>query len=214
VVGGVAVLGLLAGAGHAAPKERRAPEPQVDTEVERLEVAREHFQKGEQLEQAGRLEGAFVEYELAEVAHPSPSLTEAKQRVRARLQARAAPPPSMVVAAPRRSGHPPLHRFAAPIVIAPLAIAALASGGALLGLVHSDVSRLETTCSPGCVPSVVDPLRERQTAGLALIGVGATLTVTDVILWGVLGARRDRAPVDARLLLDGTGGQLVVGGRF
>jgi hypothetical protein len=214
LVGGVALLGVLAGAGHAAPKEKRVPEPHVDAEVERLEIAREHFQKGEQLEQDGRLEAAFVEYELAEIAHPSPSLTQAKQRVRARLQARAAPQPTPIAVTPRREDARPLRRFAAPIVIAPLAIATLVSGGALLGLVRSDVSRLESSCSPSCAPSVVDPLRTREPAAFALLGVGAALAVTDVALWGVLGARHGQAAVDAHLLLDGTGGRLVVGGRF
>ena len=72
---------VCAAPASAAPKRERA-DPAAEADVERLEIARDHFQRGEQLAREGKLEAALVEYELAEVAHPSASLTEAKQHLR------------------------------------------------------------------------------------------------------------------------------------
>lgn len=185
---------------QAAPRERNTA---VESDVERLEIAREHFQRGEALFALGQLEAAFVEYELAEVAHPSASVTEAKQRVRTVLEARHAqsvtPPQASArveVAAPRAR---PLRRFAAPIALAPIAVAALVAGGALLAVANNDYGHLQGSCSPACAPSDVSPLRTRQNAGIALLAVGGVVAAADVALWAVL-ARRHEAPRPYALL--------------
>lgn len=46
------------------------------------------------------------------------------------------------------------------------------AGGAVLGGMRSDYFALERSCAPGCDPALTDPLRGRQTAGGALLGVG------------------------------------------
>jgi hypothetical protein len=164
---------------------------------ERLELSREHFMRGETFERQGKLEQALVELELAEAAQPGPSVSAAIERVRARLGARHDPPmqapvlvePQPVVVAVQAPPPPPhrsMARLIAPILLAPLAIGALAAGGALVGLEKSDFNHLHDTCAPGCNPSDVSPLKTRQTAGYALIGVGAGLAAIDVILWAVL----------------------------
>jgi tetratricopeptide (TPR) repeat protein len=57
-------------------------------DLERLEVARQHFQDGEALFAAGKLKEALVEYELSQVAHPSPTTELALGRVYERLERR------------------------------------------------------------------------------------------------------------------------------
>ena len=202
---------------HAAPKRDRAAE----ADVERLEIAREHFQRGEMLEKEGALEAALIELEMAELAHPSVSVSEVKQRVRAALSARRPAPVTAVlvapvaplVATPRR----PLRRFIAPIVIAPLALGALVVGGALLATVRSDVSRMKATCSPSCNPSDVDRLRPREGAAIGLLAAGGVLAVADAVLWGVLAGRKEqpaRASLRPSLSLGPDGGAAVLSGAF
>jgi hypothetical protein len=195
----------------AAPKSNAG----VEAEVERLEMARDHFQKGEGLEKAGSLEAALLEYELAEVAHPSPVVAEAKKRVRATIEERrqAAQPAVDMSRAPRQPEELRLRRFIAPIVLAPLALGTLVAGAALTGVVASDYNHLKSSCSPTCNPRDVDALKPRESAGYALLGVGAALAVTDIVLWGVL-ARKRSPSVRASVSLDAQGGSASVRGSF
>lgn len=198
---------LCTSLGHglqAAPR-REKPDAKADAEAERLELAREHFQRGEQLAASGELHGALLEFELAELAHPSPSVTEAKRRTRERLDAAAPAPVAPVVAEPPRT-RTPLRRFIAPIVIAPIAFGTLIAGGALLGTVRHDVDQLRHDCAPSCVPTSTDALRVREPVAYALLGVGAGLVVADAVLWAVLATRKEheRSAVIVRPLVDGT----------
>ncbi|MEO6953364.1 MAG: hypothetical protein ABI321_16305 [Polyangia bacterium] len=177
------VLPLVA---SAAPRKDRV-DPKVEQEGERLEIAREHFMRAEALADKERLEEALVEYELSEFAHPSPSVTEAKARVRARLDARPrAQVVTVLTAQPVAIEDRPLHRFIAPIVLAPLAFGSLVAGAALLGTERRDLAHLRDTCAPACTSSDVRPLRLREPLSYALLGVGGGLAVVDVILWVVL----------------------------
>jgi hypothetical protein len=214
----LACVCVLPGVGATAFAAPRHSSP-VDAEVERLEIAREHFQRGEELVAAGSLEAALVEYELAEVAHPSPSTTEAKQRVRALIEARHAPPAvgQLAPLAPAQGATRPLHRFVAPIVVAPIALGALVSGAVLLGVTQKDIDHLRATCSPACNPSDVSPLKSRQAAAAALLAVGGALVAADVVLWAVL-ARKYEAPrllsFRPQLAVGPNGGSLTIAGRF
>jgi len=206
---------------QAAPKRDRAA-PAAEADVERLEIAREHFQRGEMLEKDGALEAALVELELAELAHPSVSVSEAKRRVRAALDAKRGPPATAVIIArppaPIVPTHRPLRRFIAPIVVAPLAIGALVVGGVLLATVRSDVSRLQSSCAPSCAPADVDRLRPRESAAIGLLAVGSVLVVADAVLWGLLARRSERpsprASLRPSLSLGPEGGALVLSGAF
>lgn len=205
---------VCAAPASAAPKRERA-DPAAEADVERLEIARDHFQRGEQLAREGKLEAALVEYELAEVAHPSASLTEAKQHLRDAIEARrAAAPRAAAPLAPAASSRRPLRRFIAPIVLAPLALGALVAGGALLGTVRADLDRLRDSCAPACPPAAVDPLRSREPAAYALLGIGGALLVGDVVAWAVLGARRERAIGTARFTVAPGLGAIAARGRF
>jgi hypothetical protein len=217
-VAGVAVClaGMVTSAAVASPTRREKTVNATESEVERLEVAREHFQRGERLAAEGALEAAIVEYELAEVAHPSPMVTAAKERVRAAIEARHAAAPAALASAPARAPtRNPLRRFIAPIVLAPIALGALVAGGALVGTVRSDVSHLRGTCAPACAPADVDPLRSREAAAYGLLATGAVLAAADAVLWGVLSMRGERTPpLRASAAFSRGSGGLALEGRF
>jgi hypothetical protein len=200
----------------AAPRREKATDAKADAEAERLELAREHFLRGEQLEASGELHGALLEFELAELAHPSASVTEAKRRVRDRLEP--ARPVPVAASASSSGTHPSLRHFIAPIVIAPLALGSLLAGGALLGTVRHDVDQLRHDCAPNCAPSSTDALRVREPVAYALLGIGAGLAAIDAVLWGVLATRRDGERPTARIFpslgVSGTQGIAGLRGRF
>ena len=216
----VALLVSVSGSVCIAAPRREKPEAKsdakADAEAERLELAREHFLRGEQLSSAGELHGALLEFELAELAHPSPSVTEAKRRVRDRLDQ--VPAPVVTVTTVTSRGRTPLRRFIAPIVLAPIALGSLFAGAALLGTVRHDVDQLQQTCAPSCAPSSSDALRVREPLAYALIGVGGALVVIDAVLWGVLARRKERPSASASLrpLLGATTDSALIGlrGRF
>lgn len=189
------VLPLVA---SAAPRKERV-DPKVEQDGERLEIAREHFLRAEALAEKERYEEALIEYELSEFAHPSPSVTTAKAKVRARLDTRRQPQP-LVVLTPRPVPveQRPLHRFIAPIVLAPIAFGSLVAGAALLGTERRDLAHLRSTCAPACASSDVQPLRLREPLSYALLGAGAGLAIVDVILWAALAkkAHGERAALE------------------
>ena len=185
----VLLLSFAVPLASAAPRREKV-DAKADAEAERLELAREHFLRGEQLASSGELHGALLELELAELAHPSASVTEAKRRVRARLdESPPVAPPTVLQPEPAQQ-RAPLRRFIAPLVIAPIAFGALIAGGAVLGTVRHDVSALQHDCSPSCSPSSTSALRVREPVAYALLGGGAALAVVDAVLWGVLATRR------------------------
>ncbi len=183
---------------NGAPRKEHVDQ-KVEQESERLELAREHFMRAEALAEKERYDEAIVEYELAEFAHPSPSVSAAKAKARASLDAQR-PAPVVAFTAPRTASEDrPLRRFAAPIVLAPIAFGSLVAGAALLGTERRDLAHLRSTCAPACAPGDVRPLRLREPLAYALLGIGGGLAVVDAILWGVLARKHpsgDRAGLE------------------
>lgn len=99
--------------------------------------------------------------------------------------------------APRRTWIGPV------VTAAGLAITALGAG--LAGSALAERSELEDTCAPSCARSSWDGLPERHTAGVVLGIVGAAITVTGVVLWGLSSWRSLDDTVALRPGLDGAG---------
>ena len=112
-------------------------------------------------------------------AGDDPNASEVRARVEV-LQRRVAP---MVVTSPPGEVHH--RRLIAASTLAAISLAALATGGGLLGHAAQRFSTLQGSCSAmnPCDPAIVDAIRPYDYAGKAMLTLGGALIAVDIGLW-------------------------------
>jgi hypothetical protein len=139
---------------------------------------------------------------IAAVRNPPPSPAPPSASVPAPASA---PAPATAASRPLRT---PLALSA--ISVGALAVASLASAGAVYGDVASRYARLSDSCGHSCAPSRWHGLQSEAYADYALWAVGGAAAAVDVVLWSLVARRRS----SERLRVSFDGRSLLVGGRF
>jgi hypothetical protein len=141
-----------------------------------------------------------------------------------------APPPpapaplttTILPPAPPATPHRSATRFIGPLAFGGAGIVALGIGTYLLVHASSDVSALESSCSPYCGHDAVDRLRTRALTGDVLLGIGATSLLAGGYLYFFTQPRASDAPprsaraftVDLTLAPSHDGGRALLQGTF
>jgi tetratricopeptide (TPR) repeat protein len=154
------------------------------------------LQIGRTWEKLGRIDQALDAYRRYLHAEPGAANALEIQAHVLDLEAQRAPRLVVTAAPPERASSGT--RLLAPALVAGLAAVAFAAGGVLVGITNADVDRLRHDCAPRCAPSSVSGLPERETAGYALVGIGAAAAVVDVVLFVLATRPRARASTAAR----------------
>jgi tetratricopeptide (TPR) repeat protein len=146
------------------------------------------------LDRMGRAQEAIAGYERYLDSEPfSADAGQVRLRV-AELKQRLAPPapPAPVVVAAAPPPPPPKSRYLPAIIVGSGALALAVTGlGLRLSVTDADYDRLAMTCPRPCSESQYGPYRDREYAGVALLGIAGALAVADVVLF-VVAARKRR----------------------